>query len=162
MLRKLALATLTCATLIGGAACAPVGQYQGFQAIEANPADVRVGQDTRTTVSQRLGTPTATDTFDHNAIWFYISQSQATTAFLRPRVTRRDVVAISFDQATEQVTSVNHYTLADGRVIAYNDRETPTRGREMTVLEQLLGNIGRGGMLPREQDAPGQRPDDRR
>ena len=162
MLRKFAFAALCSATLMTGAACAPVGQFQGFQAIEANPSDVRVGQDTRTTVQQRLGTPTATDTFDRNSTWFYISQVQAQTAFLHPRVTRRDVVAIGFDHDSEQVTSVNTYTLADGRLIAFNGRETPTRGREMTVLEQLLGNIGRGGMLPREQDAPGQRPDDRR
>ena len=29
-------------------------------------------------------------------------------------------------------------------MIAFNGRETPTRGRELTVLEQLLGNVGRG------------------
>ena len=55
-------------------------------------------------------------------------------------------------------------TLKDGKVIAYNGRETPTRGRELTILEQLLGNVGRGGMLPNRDDegAPGQRPGDRR
>ena len=33
-------------------------------------------------------------------------------------------------------------------MIAFNSRETPTRGREMTVLEQLLGSIGNGSALP--------------
>ena len=112
------------------------------------------------TVQARLGSPTATSTFDPN-IWFYISQVETETSFLHPRVTRRDVVAIAFDES-QNVASVNKYTLADGRVIAINDRETPTRGREMTILEQLVGNIGRGGMLPPEQSGPGERPDDQR
>ncbi len=148
-------------TLLATEACAPVGSYQGFQAIETQPADIKVGTDTRTTVQTKLGTPTAVSTFDTNT-WFYISQIKTRTAFLRPRVVRRDVVAIGFD-ASEQVTSVNSYTLADGRVIAINGRETPTRGREMSVIEQLLGSIGQGGVLPQTDDqTPGSRPDDRR
>ena len=59
--------------------------------------------------------------------------------------------------------TVNVYTLKDGKAIAFNDRETPTRGREMTVLEQLLGSVGRGGLLPRDDEGvPGSRPGDRR
>ena len=159
MSRTVVVAALSALALSLGA-CAPVGSFQGFQAIESHPEDVRVGVDTRTTVQARLGTPTATSTFDPN-VWFYISQVQTETSFLHPRVTRRDVVAIAFDDS-QSVTSVNKYTLADGRVIAVNDRETPTRGREMTILEQLIGNIGRGGMLPPEQAGPGERPDDQR
>ena len=59
--------------------------------------------------------------------------------------------------------SVNNYTLKDGKVIAFNGRETPTRGRELTILEQLLGNVGRGSMLPRDDEGvPGNRPSDQR
>ncbi len=47
---------------------------------------------------------------------------------------------------------MNTYSLKDGRVIAFNGRETPTRGREMTVLEQLLGSISAGGVLPPDQN----------
>ena len=46
------------------------------------------------------------------------------------------------------VSDVAEYGLEDGRVVAIADRETPTRGRELTFLEQLLGNVGR---LPTEQ-----------
>ena len=38
-----------------------------------------------------------------------------------------------------------------------NSRETPTRGRALTVLEQLLGNVGRGQLPRTEDDTPGQR-----
>jgi len=155
MFRKAALAALS-ASLLALPACAPVGSYQGFQAIEQQPSDVKIGEDTRSTVMAKLGTPTATSTFDKD-VWFYISQVTNRTAFYKPRVVRRDVVAVAFDRTSEQVTAVNTYTLADGRVIAYSKRETPTRGREMTILEQLLGTIGQGGMLPQDDVDPGTR-----
>jgi outer membrane protein assembly factor BamE (lipoprotein component of BamABCDE complex) len=162
MFRKVVLAAAASAGLLSTAACMPITTYSGFQAIEVNPADVKPGEDTKSTVMGKLGSPSVTSTFDPN-VWFYISQVTDRVAFYEPRVARRDVVAISFDKSTEQVLSVNKYGLQDGKVFAYNDRETPTRGREMTILEQLLGNVGRGGMLPRddEERVPGNRPGDR-
>jgi len=140
--------------------CAPTNSFQGFQVVDHAPADVKVGTDTRDTVMARLGSPTATSTFDKNT-WFYMSQVSNKTAFYRPRVIRRDVVAIQFDKDTQQVTTLNTYTLKDGRVIAFNGRETPTRGREMTVLEQLLGSISAASALPPDQNqTPGSHPDD--
>jgi outer membrane protein assembly factor BamE (lipoprotein component of BamABCDE complex) len=123
---------------------------------------VKIGEDTRSTVLAKLGSPTATSTFDKD-VWFYMSQLRTQTSFYQPKIAARDVVAIAFDHDTEQVKSVNTYTLKDGRVIAYNTRETPTRGREMTVLEQLIGSIGAGSVLPPDQNAtPGSHPDDKR
>ncbi len=138
---------------MGLAACAPITTYSGFQAIDANPQDVKVGTDTKSTVRARLGSPSAQSTFDPN-VWFYVNQVKQRVAFRRPKVTARDVVAIKFSKDTELVESVNTYALKDGKVIAFNDRETPTRGREMTILEQLLGNVGRVGSVlgQREED----------
>lgn len=158
MSRKSAL--LAIALSLGGlAACSPIAYHQGFQVVDVRPADIKVGTDTRSTVLQS-GSPTTTSTFDKN-VWFYMSQLRSATSYYVPKTIQRDVVAISFDPATEQVKSVNSYTLQDGRVIAYNTHETPTRGREMTVLEQLIGSIGAGGVLPPDQDVtPGSHPGD--
>ena len=62
------------------------------------------------------------------------------------------------------VETVNQYSLKDGKLIAFNGRETPTRGRELTIFEQLLGTVGRGaGLLPNQvEGTPGNRPGDRR
>lgn len=155
MFRRLAIAAAATGLLATGA-CMPISTYSGFQAIEERPADVKVGEDTKSTVMSKLGSPSATSTFDPNT-WFYISQLTDRVAFYKPRVARRDVVAIHFNKETEQVASVDTYTLRDGKVIAYNGRETPTRGREMTILEQLLGNVG-SGVLPQTEDDPGNRP----
>ena len=146
------------AVVLGTAACVPTSSFQGFQAIDSNPKDVKVGGDTRSTVLARLGTPTATASFDKNT-WFYLTQVSSRTAYFNPRVIRRDVVAISFDKDTQQVARVDVFGLKDGRVIAYNRNETPTRGRELTLLEQLFGNLSTIGTLPPDQDVtPGTRP----
>ena len=146
-------AAFLAALALGVAGCAATPYYQGFQAIDQRPSDVKVGEDTRSTVLARLGSPTAVSTFDKDT-WYYISQVSSRTAFYHPRVNKRDVVVISFRKSDDQVTAVNTFTLKDGRVIAYNNRETPTRGREMTVLEQLLGSISAAGALPPEEVNP--------
>jgi len=162
MFRRAAFAALAVGYL-SVAACAPISSYSGFQAIESDPKDVKVGVDTKSTVRGKLGSPSATSTFDPN-IWFYMNQVKSRVAFRRPTVVARNVTAIAFDKESEQVKSVNNYTLKDGKVIAYNTRETPTRGREITVLEQMLGAVGHSGILPRSDDdgVPGTRPGDRR
>lgn len=158
MLRKSAFLVL--AASLAATACSPVTSHQGFQVVDVHPADVKVGQDTRSTVLTKLGSPTATSTFDKD-VWFYMSQFRTQTSFYNPKTIQRDVTAIAFDHDTLQVKAVDNFTLQDGRVIAYNVHETPTRGREMTVLEQLIGSIGAGAVLPPDQDiTPGSHPDD--
>ena len=139
------------------AACAPVRQVSGYQAIDHVPKDMKVGVDTKSTVLDQLGSPSAQSTFDTNT-WYYITQLSDEIGYHKPRVTRRVIVAIGFDKESEKVTKVDTYSLKDGKVLAYNDRETPTRGRELSWVEQLLGNVGRGAMLPQQDTAPGQRP----
>ena len=151
---------LFAAALVAGialSACAPTRLVSGYQAIEHQPKDVKIGTDTKSTVLDLLGSPSAQSTFDPNT-WYYITQVSAGIGYHKPRVTRRGVVAISFDKESEKVTRVDSYSLKDGKVIAYNDRETPTRGREVSWVEQLLGTVGRGGMLPQQDNVPGQRP----
>ncbi len=155
------LATLCMGGLTLGA-CAPITAYSGFQAIDSKPTELVVGTDTKSTARAKLGSPSVVSTFDPN-VWFYMSQIKQRVAFRRPQVVKRDVVAVTFDKETESVASVQSFNLGDGKQIAFSSRETPTRGREMTVLEQLLGSVGRGGLLPQQdQGVPGSRPGDRR
>ncbi|WP_091738808.1 outer membrane protein assembly factor BamE [Phenylobacterium immobile] len=159
-----ALTIVAAAAILGSAACAPIASHNGFQAIESDPKDIKVGVDTKSTVRGKLGSPSGASTFDPN-VWFYMSQVKHRVAFRRPRVVERNVTLVSFNKETEQVMAVNNYTLKDGKVVAFNGRETPTRGRELTILEQILGNVGATGMLPnnpQDSGVPGSRPGDRR
>ena len=164
MSRHAVLAAFAAVTLAaaGLSACSPITSYSGFQAIDSDPKDVKVGTDTKSTVRAKLGSPSVQSTFDPN-VWFYVSQIKARAAFRRPQIIKRDIVALGFDKETEVLKTLDTLSLKDGKVIAFNGRETPTRGREMTILEQLLGSVGRGSMLPRDdQGVPGNRPGDRR
>lgn len=149
--------TLTAALLAGGlalGACAPTVARQGFQVQDVAPRDVKVGEDTKSSVLAKLGSPSTVSTFEPN-IWYYVTQTAETYTYHKPRVSQREVTVITFDKDTETVTKVDSLALKDGFKIAYNKRETPTRGRELTVLEQLLGNVGRTGLPPTDENTPG-------
>jgi outer membrane protein assembly factor BamE (lipoprotein component of BamABCDE complex) len=155
MFRK---ALILSVALAGLSACAPVVARQGFQVQDIAPKDVKVGEDTKSTVLTKLGSPSAQSTFEPN-VWYYISQTNETYTYHRPQVSAREVTVVTFDKTTEQVTKVDTLALKDGRRLAYNNRETPTRGRELSILEQLLGTVGKGLNLPSDDQnrVPGQR-----
>lgn len=156
MNHRAAFAAALC--LLSAGACAPITSYQGFQAVEANPKDVKVGEDTKNSVTERLGSPSVVATFDANT-WFYMTQVSDQVAFRKPVVRKRDIVMIKFAKDTDQkVEAVNTYTLKDGRIVAINGNRTPTRGRELSILEQILGNVGRSTLMPKEDLSPGDRP----
>lgn len=136
-------------------ACAPTVGRNGYQPIDVNPADIVAGTDTKATVMARLGSPSAKSTFEEN-IWYYISQTTEKYTYNRPQVSQRSVTAITF-ATDDKVAEVRTLGLGDGQQLAMNDRETPTRGRELTVIEQLLGNVGRGQLPRTDEDTPGQR-----
>jgi len=144
------------ALAIAAGACAPTVGINGFQSVDVKPADIVAGTDTRTTVLARLGSPSATSTFEDN-IWYYISQTTEKYTYNNAQVSQRSVTAITFDEAGDKVTEVKTLGLADGQQVAMNSRETPTRGRQLTIIEQLLGNVARGQLPRTEEDVPGQR-----
>jgi len=137
-------------------ACAPVHTYSGFSA-ERNNEEIQppqVGVDTRATVMQRFGSPSTTAVFDQTA-WYYVSATQERVAFYNPRITARQVMVVRFEGET--VSAVDNYGVERGRVVAYNGEVTPTRGRELGVLEQLFGNIGRAPPIGRDEEEQGPR-----
>lgn len=118
----------------------------GYRYTTQEEPNITPAEDTQDTVLSRLGNPSTRGTFESDT-WYYISSTRESLAYLRPATRDRRIIAVSFDDAGV-VSAVNEYSLEDGRVVAYADRETPTRGRELSFLEQLLGNVGR---LPSEQ-----------
>ena len=151
---KLLIVALSAAALTS--ACAPTVGQNGFQAIDSKPADIVAGTDSKQTVLTKLGTPSTTSTFERDSIWYYISQVTEKYTYNRPQVTQRTVTEITFNDAG-QVAEVRTLGLDDGERLAMNGRETPTRGRQLTILEQLLGNVGRGQLPRTDENEPGQR-----
>jgi outer membrane protein assembly factor BamE (lipoprotein component of BamABCDE complex) len=117
-------------------ACAPVISQRGYLPDPEAETAIKTGADTKTSVQSRLGYASTTATFGNDS-WYYISATEKQVAFFTPTVLRRSILAVYFDKENK-VTSVRHYALQDGHVIAFESKETPARGREMTFLQQLL------------------------
>lgn len=141
------------------AACvSPVQTYSGFRPERNNVelADPQPGVDTQDSVRQRFGSPSTTAVFDLTT-WYYVSQVQEQRAFFRPEITERQVMAVRFDGQT--VAGVEKYGIERGRVISYANETTPTRGRELGLLEQIFGNIGSTPPIRADDDESGPRRD---
>src|SRR3954469_4935990 len=127
--------------LCGGAitlliACAPVISQRGYLPDPDNESTIKTGTDTKTSVQSRLGYASTTATFGNDS-WYYISATEKQVAFFTPTVLKRQILAVYFDK-DNKITSIRHYSLNDGHVISFENRETPARGRELTFLQQLL------------------------
>ena len=121
-------------------ACAPVIRNHGYAPVAEELTDIRVGQDTRGSVQSKIGRPGGTAAFRDDG-WFYVSTKVEHYMYNEPRVIDRRVVAILFDQ-DDIVASVNQYGIEDGKIVDLETNTTPTYGRELTMLEQFLSNIG--------------------
>jgi outer membrane protein assembly factor BamE (lipoprotein component of BamABCDE complex) len=110
------------------------------------------GTSTRNDVSTLLGTPTAKATFDDNT-WMYIAEQTQARIGAMPAVRSQDVVVLSFDDSGV-LRDVKKLNADDGQSISMVARTTPSPGTEATVMQQLLGNIGRFSPTPTGQ-SPG-------
>jgi outer membrane protein assembly factor BamE (lipoprotein component of BamABCDE complex) len=127
-------------TLQLGACTANVAAH-GHRLDGAALAQVEPGRSSQRDVAQLLGSPSSLATFDDRT-WYYVSQRTERHSFYHTTVVSQDVVAIEFDEQGT-VSRVDRHDLNGAREIDLVDRETPTSGNEMSVLEQFLGNIGR-------------------
>jgi outer membrane protein assembly factor BamE (lipoprotein component of BamABCDE complex) len=128
-----------------------VSTYSGFrpERNDVELADPQVGVDTRATVQQRFGSPSTTAVYDTTA-WYYVSAVQQRIAFYSPDTTDRRIMVVRFDG--DVVSAVEKFGIERGRMVNYSNDETPTRGRELGILEQLLGNVGTTPMRNDEED----------
>ena len=104
-------------------------------------ANIEVGQVSKNEVLEFLGSPSTKATFNDND-WYYVSEKISTRAFFHHKVINRKVLIIQFDKR-DIVKKITQLSLKDGEKIEMVDRITPTAGKEMTILKQIFGNVGR-------------------
>jgi outer membrane protein assembly factor BamE (lipoprotein component of BamABCDE complex) len=104
-------------------------------------AQLAVGEQTRQDVRGLLGTPATTAIFDDET-WYYISAHTTQYAFYPNHELDRTIFAVSFDERGI-LKDVRQLSLEDGQNVTVASRETPTKGREFSLIEQLIGNLGR-------------------
>lgn len=87
--------------------------------------------------------------------WYYMSAHVEQNAFFAPHATERNILAVEFSK-DGKVADMHKYTLADGRVVDFVSRETPTLGRELTLLQQIFNAVpGQIGQATPQQNIPG-------
>ncbi len=144
-LSRTAAAAIIASVAVTGCTSMEIGQtlYNGYVLDEESLALIPVGSS-REQVLLTMGTPSTTATFD-NEVLYYISQKrQRAAAFMKPRLVEQTVLAIYFDKDGVVERKAN-YTLQDGKVFDSISRTTPTGGRDLTFLQQLLSGAGGAG-----------------
>lgn len=147
--RGLIVAGVMISILVGNVACTPTLATRGQILDPEILASVKVGQSTRADVAETLGTPFETAAFDDKT-WYYLGVKTEKESLFLPKIVERRAVAVVFDDegVVQKIEAID----ADGsaRPIDPVSRQTPTYGRETTIAQQLLGNIGRPGRFEKQ------------
>jgi outer membrane protein assembly factor BamE (lipoprotein component of BamABCDE complex) len=128
------------AGLLTGCASA-IKQSHGYMPATEAVEKLRPGVHDRDSVASLLGSPVNKAGFKDQT-WLYVSRQSERLAFFEEKIQDQSVLALRFDE-DGILRDVSRYNLKDGKVIVPVERVTPTRGNELTVLQQLFGNIGR-------------------
>lgn len=135
------------------AACSPEVDHRGYVAKPGAFNQISSGMS-KMEVEGILGSPSTTASVQFKGdSYYYITSTTEGRAFLTPKETAREVIAIRFDEQG-QVRSFAQYGLEDGRVIDINSRRTLVAGEaDLSFIKRLfLGvkNTTTGPMLGRK------------
>jgi len=132
-------------------ACGAEIDRHGHVFVDVDVNQLKSGM-TKDQVAQVLGSPDTTSTIGGDA-YYYISTTTKSVAFFKPWEINRQVVAVYFDNGAK-VEQVANYGLKDGIVINYYKGETPARGKDLSLLEQIFGNIANRKMFKDQSGGP--------
>ncbi len=128
------------ACLVVAGACSPIFKNHGYIPPPEDLAKIQVGVDTRDSVEEAIGAPTASGVVRDSG-YYYVASRVRHYGPKRPEVVSRELVAISFDQRGV-VRNIERFGLEDGYVITLDRRVTDSNVEDKGFLRQLLGNIG--------------------
>ena len=91
-------------------------------------------------VRTQLGAPSYISAIDEN-FWAYIGTRSQVRIFDNPKPVERRIVALQISGGV--IRDIVQLDIRDGQQIYPNPDRTPTSGRTIGLMEELLGNIGR-------------------
>lgn len=139
--RAMRIAALAFAVVLTG--CTVSEDQRGNLPDPDRLAEIKPGVTTKQQVIKILGSPSSESTFDDDT-WYYISRKTKQIAFFSPTVLDQQVYIVDFNDKGI-VKEVGHKTMADAGHVTPASGATPSPGRELSFMEQLIGNIGRFG-----------------
>ncbi len=128
-------------TVLMLAACAPTIETRGNLVSDTKFKEVIPNVSTRADVEQKWGPPTTDSTLDPNT-WYYIGETTAQSGVFEEKVTKRRLICVKFDQSDKviDVTDINTNLAKNVQPVG---RVTPTAGKEYTMFQQFIGNLGK-------------------
>ena len=144
------IGTLALPLAVGG--CESIVDQRGFAATPGSVEKLEVDTQSREDVVRLIGSPSTVATFNPN-VWYYIAQKQEYYAFFKPTMLEQNVMQLNFNKSG-RLTAIKKYDLSNSKDIDMVSRITPTAGKEITVLEQIMGNVGRFSG-PKQESNPG-------
>ena len=144
--RRLRAAIVAGVAVLALAGCtATQTTVRGYVVTEDQLVQVPVGSS-REQVLFVLGTPSTTGTLQTgNEVFYYISQRlEAPAKFMAERVVDQRVLTVYFDR-NGQVEQIAEYGLLDGKVFDFIQRKTPSAGRDLDFISQVLEGLVSGG-----------------
>ncbi|MCP4821637.1 MAG: outer membrane protein assembly factor BamE [Shimia sp.] len=121
-------------------ACTTRYRNHGYIPTPAELDEIVLGVDTRDSVSEAVGSPSATGMLSDSS-YVYVRTKVKHYGGLEPQVVERQVVAIDFD-SRGVARNVQHYALEDGQAVPLARRITDNGIQSSGFLRQLLANIG--------------------
>jgi outer membrane protein assembly factor BamE (lipoprotein component of BamABCDE complex) len=143
---RLSLALILAGAMLAG--CTAIRDHQGYVLDEPLVTAIQPGVDNRDSVLGTLGRPTFVGQFDQRD-WYYVSRETRQLAFNSPSPRENHVIHIRFDEAGN-VERVDRTGMELVVRVNPSSEETPTLGRERSLLEELFGNIGAVGQMGRQ------------
>lgn len=131
------------AAMLSISACSPNIAQRGVMPDIDKVASITPSETTKQEVERALGSPSSVNMFGEET-WLYVGETTERIAFLERKVQERSVLIVTFDK-NGVVSDVQSHGLDASREIQPVERTTPTVGRDLTVIEQLVGNLNRLG-----------------
>jgi outer membrane protein assembly factor BamE (lipoprotein component of BamABCDE complex) len=138
---RITLLTMCLLGALAISACSDVVSTHGQVLQTATIEDVRPGLATKQDIQAKLGSPTSTAAFD-TSTWYYISQVRIRRSFFNPVTAQQRVLVLHFD-GNDVLDRISMLDEDQSEEVTLVSRQTPTAGHKLSILEQLLGNVGR-------------------
>lgn len=127
-----------CLLVLG--ACQAQYQNHGYVPPARDLNELVVGVDTRATVDDVIGAPSASGLLS-DGDYYYVRSRMREYGMSAPKVVDRQVVAISFNQ-NDTIRNIESFGLKDGHVVPLTRRVTDSSVMGNGLLRQIFGNFG--------------------
>lgn len=122
------------------AACSATYQNHGYVPPDEDLMQLAPGVDTRATVDDVIGAPSASGMLSQGD-YYYVRSRVRHYGLYAPEVIERQVLAISFDQQGV-VANIERFDLRDGNIVPLSRRVTDTTVAGRGFLSQIMDNFG--------------------